>query len=69
MCIENAGWHIPMECASENKVVVDRDFVERRVEVALVGKTSSFVDDDQRVDCPVFGQYALNDRPSHTYMI
>ncbi len=47
---------IPVKCASENKVVVDGDFVERRVKVALVGKTSGFIDDDQRVDCPVYNQ-------------
>ncbi len=60
---------IPMKSASENKIVVDGDFVERRVKVALVGKTSGFIDDDQRVDCPVGSQYGLNVRPSRTYMI
>jgi len=45
-----------MKCTSENKVVVDGDFVERRVEVALVGKTSGFIDDDQRVYGPVSSQ-------------
>jgi len=58
-----------MKCASKNKVVIDGNFVERRVKVALVGKTSGFVDDDQRVDCPICSQYALNVRPSRTYII
>lgn len=68
-CAQRTLDALPMKCASENKVIVDGNFVKRRIKVALVGKTSGFVDDDQRVDCPVCSQYALNVRPSRAYMI
>lgn len=68
-CAQRTLDALPMKCASKNKVVVDGNLVERRIKVALVGKTSGFVDDDQRVDCPFCSQYALDVRPNGTYMI
>lgn len=41
-----------MECAGEYKVIIDRDFVERRIEVALEYETSRLIDDDQGIYGP-----------------
>lgn len=42
-----------MECTGEDEKVVDGDFVEGGVEVAVEDQTAGFVDDDERVDHPV----------------
>lgn len=41
-----------MESSREDEVVVDGEFVETVVEVALVDKAAGFVDDDEGVDDP-----------------
>ena len=42
-----------VEGAGQNEIIIDREFIQAVVEVALVDKATGFVDDYEGVDDPV----------------
>ena len=60
---------VPMKSSCKNKQIVHRNFIERGVEVTVIDQSTSFIDDDQRVDHPFADQKHPCAKQSSTHII
>lgn len=62
---EKGDVSVPVECTSEDEVVVYTEFVQSFSEVALVDQSACFVDYNEGVDDPISPSAFPSQTPSH----